>query len=43
MIVFSITGVGAFNTLQYSALEHSQALNTLFLRSEDALVARCRR
>src|SRR5512139_3497528 len=29
MIVLSITGIGAFNTMQYWALEHTQAINTL--------------
>jgi drug/metabolite transporter (DMT)-like permease len=38
MIVLSITGIGAFNTLQYWALEHTQALNTLLLQSEAPLV-----
>jgi drug/metabolite transporter (DMT)-like permease len=33
MIVLSVTGIGAFNTLQYWALEHTQALNTLLLQS----------
>jgi len=33
MIVVSITGISAFNTLQYWALEHTQALNTLLLQS----------
>ena len=33
MIFLSITGIGAFNTLQYWALEHTQALNTLLLQS----------
>jgi drug/metabolite transporter (DMT)-like permease len=33
MIVLSVTGVAAFNTLQYWALEHTQALNTLLLQS----------
>ncbi len=33
MMVLSITGIGAFNTLQYWALEHTQALNTLLLQS----------
>ena len=33
MILLSITGIGAFNTLQYWALEHTQALNTLLLQS----------
>src|SRR5947209_11330903 len=38
MIVLSITGIGAFNTLQYWALEHTQALNTLLLQSAGPLV-----
>jgi drug/metabolite transporter (DMT)-like permease len=38
MILLSITGVGAFNTLQYWALEHTQALNTLLLQSAGPLV-----
>jgi drug/metabolite transporter (DMT)-like permease len=33
MVVLSITGISAFNTLQYWALEHTQALNTLLLQS----------
>jgi drug/metabolite transporter (DMT)-like permease len=33
MIVLSVTGISAFNTLQYWALEHTQALNTLLLQS----------
>jgi len=33
MVVLSITGIGAFNTLQYWALEHTEALNTLLLQS----------
>jgi drug/metabolite transporter (DMT)-like permease len=37
MIVLSVTGVGAFNTLQYWALEHTQALNTLLLQSAGPL------
>src|ERR1700757_2313201 len=28
MIVISVTGIGIFNTLQYWALEYTQALNT---------------
>src|SRR5246127_207315 len=28
MIVLSMTGIGAFNTMQYWALEHTQAQNT---------------
>jgi drug/metabolite transporter (DMT)-like permease len=38
MIVLSITGIGAFNTLQYWALKHTQALNTLLLQSAAPLV-----
>ena len=37
MIFFSLTGIGAFNTLQYWALEHTQALNTLLLQSAGPL------
>src|SRR5690348_17218945 len=33
MIILSITGISAFNTMQYWALEHTQALNTLLLQS----------
>src|SRR3984893_13039901 len=28
MVLLSVTGIGGFNTLQYWALEHTQALNT---------------
>src|SRR3982074_502856 len=38
MVVVSIAGSGAFNTLQYWALEHTQALNTLLLQSAAPLV-----
>jgi drug/metabolite transporter (DMT)-like permease len=38
MITLSLTGIGAFNTLQYWALEHTQALNTLLLQSAGPLV-----
>jgi drug/metabolite transporter (DMT)-like permease len=38
MILLSITGIGAFNTLQYWALEHTQALNTLLLQSAGPLL-----
>jgi drug/metabolite transporter (DMT)-like permease len=38
MVVLSITGVGAFNTLQYWALEHTQAINTLLLQSAGPLI-----
>jgi drug/metabolite transporter (DMT)-like permease len=38
MIVLSVTGVGAFTSLQYWALEHTQALNTLLLQSAGPLI-----
>jgi drug/metabolite transporter (DMT)-like permease len=38
MIVLSVTGIGAFNTLQYWALEHTEALNTLLLQSAGPLL-----
>ncbi len=38
MIFLSIIGIGAFNTLQYWALEHTQALNTLLLQSAGPLI-----
>ncbi|MCP1830149.1 drug/metabolite transporter (DMT)-like permease [Bradyrhizobium sp. USDA 4532] len=38
MVLMSITGISAFNTLQYWALEHTQALNTLLLQSAAPLV-----
>jgi drug/metabolite transporter (DMT)-like permease len=38
MILISIIGVGGFNTLQYWALEHTQALNTLLLQSVAPLI-----
>src|SRR5260370_5206911 len=37
MIALSVTGIGAFNTLQYWALEHTQALNTPLLQSAGPL------
>jgi drug/metabolite transporter (DMT)-like permease len=37
MVILSITGIGAFNTLQYWALEHTEALNTLLLQSAGPL------
>ena len=37
MIIVSLTGISAFNTLQYWALEHTQALNTLLLQSAGPL------
>ncbi|MGJ5178617.1 DMT family transporter [Bradyrhizobium oligotrophicum] len=38
MIVLSVTGIGAFNTLQYWSLEYTQALNTLLLQSAGPLI-----
>src|SRR2546421_2807545 len=38
MFVLSVTGIGAFNTLQYWALEHTQALKTLLLQSAGPLI-----
>lgn len=38
MMLLSVTGISAFNTLQYWALEHTQALNTLLLQSAAPLV-----
>ncbi|MHC2644242.1 drug/metabolite transporter (DMT)-like permease [Bradyrhizobium liaoningense] len=38
MVTLSVTGIGAFNTLQYWALEHTQALNTLLLQSAAPLL-----
>ena len=32
MVVLSVTGISAFNTMQYWALEHTKALNTLLLQ-----------
>src|SRR3954454_9684763 len=37
MIVLSMPGISAFNTMQYWALEHSEALNTLLLQSAGPL------
>ena len=37
MVVLSITGIGAFNTMQYWALEHTEALNTLLQQSAGPL------
>jgi len=37
MIVLAMTGISAFNTMQYWALEHTQALNTLLLQSAGPL------
>ncbi len=38
MITLSITGIGVFNTMQYWALQHTQALNTLLLQSAGPLI-----
>jgi drug/metabolite transporter (DMT)-like permease len=38
MILISVTGIGAFNTLQYWSLEYTQALNTLLLQSSGPLI-----
>ena len=38
MVVLSITGIGAFTSLQYWSLEHTQALNTLLLQSAGPLI-----
>jgi drug/metabolite transporter (DMT)-like permease len=38
MILVSVTGIGIFNTLQYWALEYTQALNTLLLQSAGPLI-----
>src|ERR1700716_3608442 len=37
MIFLSVIGISAFNTLQYWALDHTQALNTLLLQSAGPL------
>ena len=37
MVILSVTGISAFNTMQYWALEHTQALNTLLLQSAGPL------
>lgn len=38
MLIISVSGMGAFSTLQYWALEHTEALNTLLLQSAGPLV-----
>jgi drug/metabolite transporter (DMT)-like permease len=38
MVLLSTTGIGVFNTLQYWALEHTTALNTLLLQSAGPLI-----
>jgi drug/metabolite transporter (DMT)-like permease len=37
MLVLSVTGIATFNTMQYWALEYTQALNTLLLQSAGPL------
>jgi drug/metabolite transporter (DMT)-like permease len=37
MVMISVSGIGAFNTLQYWALEYTTALNTLLLQSAGPL------
>src|SRR3954447_8380432 len=38
LVFLSMTGVGAFTSLQYWSLEHTQALNTLLLQSAGPLI-----
>jgi drug/metabolite transporter (DMT)-like permease len=38
MILISVTGIGAFNTLQYWSLEYTTALNTLLLQAAGPLI-----
>src|SRR5258708_27817107 len=38
MVTLSVAGIGTFNTLQYWALEYTQALNTLLLQSAGPLI-----
>src|SRR6516162_3561842 len=38
MVTLSLSGIACFNTLQYWALEHTQALNTLLLQSAAPLI-----
>jgi len=38
MVTLSLSGIACFNTLQYWALEHTQALNTLLLQSAGPLI-----
>ena len=38
MILISVIGIGAFNTLQYWSLEYTTALNTLLLQSAGPLI-----
>ena len=41
MFFLSLTGIATFNTLQYWALEYTQALNTLLLQSAAPLFVAC--
>jgi drug/metabolite transporter (DMT)-like permease len=41
MIFLSVIGIAGFNTMQYWALEHTQALNTLLLQSAGPLFVAC--
>src|SRR5882724_8506171 len=41
MIFLSVIGIAGFNTMQYWALEHTQALNTLLLQSTGPLFVAC--
>jgi drug/metabolite transporter (DMT)-like permease len=38
MVVLSVTGIGTFTSMQYWALEYTQALNTLLLQSAGPLI-----
>jgi drug/metabolite transporter (DMT)-like permease len=38
MVLISLTGIAIFNTMQYWALEYTQALNTLLLQSAGPLI-----
>ncbi|QOZ28618.1 DMT family transporter [Bradyrhizobium sp. CCBAU 51753] len=38
MVLLSVTGISAFNTLQYWALEYTMALNTMLLQSAAPLI-----
>ena len=41
MVFLSVTGISAFNTMQYWSLEHTLALNTLLLQSAGPLFVAC--
>src|SRR5579871_4414920 len=38
MVLISLTGIAVFNTMQYWALEYTEALNTLLLQSAGPLI-----